>query len=99
MLKVKVPIIFFGTQGFSARRDGRYNVGSSLARCAYPALLDTNPGNPPHVARAMPRTFATECLRHYGTSRGHHDSISLVFRLKVKHSIPNFLHFIRNGSS
>jgi hypothetical protein len=23
MLKVKVPIIFFGTQGFSARRDGR----------------------------------------------------------------------------
>jgi len=26
MLKVKVPIIFFGTQGFSARRDGRYLV-------------------------------------------------------------------------
>ena len=24
ILKVKVPIIFFGTQGFSARRDGRY---------------------------------------------------------------------------
>jgi hypothetical protein len=24
MLKVKVSIIFFGTQGFSARRDGRY---------------------------------------------------------------------------
>jgi hypothetical protein len=23
ILKVKVPIIFFGTQGFSARRDGR----------------------------------------------------------------------------
>ena len=26
MLKVKVPIIFFGTQGFSARRDGRYFI-------------------------------------------------------------------------
>ena len=26
MLKVKVPIIFFGTQGFSARRDGRYKL-------------------------------------------------------------------------
>ena len=24
MLKVKVPIIFFGTVGFSPRRDGRY---------------------------------------------------------------------------
>jgi hypothetical protein len=24
MLKVKVPIIFFGTQGFPARRDGHY---------------------------------------------------------------------------
>jgi len=23
-VKVKVPIIFFGTEGFSARRDGRY---------------------------------------------------------------------------
>jgi hypothetical protein len=23
ILKVKVPIVFFGTQGFSARRDGR----------------------------------------------------------------------------
>jgi hypothetical protein len=26
ILKVKVPIIFFGTQGFSARRDKRYTV-------------------------------------------------------------------------
>ena len=26
MLKVKVPIIFSGTQGFLARRDGRYYV-------------------------------------------------------------------------
>ena len=24
MLEVKVPIVFFGTQGFSAHRDGRY---------------------------------------------------------------------------
>jgi hypothetical protein len=24
ILEVKVPIVFFGTQGFSARRDGRY---------------------------------------------------------------------------
>ena len=24
MLKAKVPIIFFGTAGFSPRRDGRY---------------------------------------------------------------------------
>ena len=23
MLKVKAPVVFFGTQGFSARRDGR----------------------------------------------------------------------------
>jgi hypothetical protein len=28
MLKVKVPIIFFGTEGFSARRDGRYMIYS-----------------------------------------------------------------------
>ena len=28
MFKVKVPTIFFGTQGFSARRDGRYYSNS-----------------------------------------------------------------------
>jgi hypothetical protein len=26
MLKVKVPLIFLGTQGFSARREGRYII-------------------------------------------------------------------------
>ena len=28
MLKVKVPIIFFGMVGFSPRRDGRYKLQS-----------------------------------------------------------------------
>jgi hypothetical protein len=27
MLKVKVPLVFLGTQGFSARREGRYSTG------------------------------------------------------------------------
>ena len=28
MFEVKVPIVFFGTQGFSAHRDGRYIINS-----------------------------------------------------------------------
>jgi hypothetical protein len=38
MLKVKVSIIFFGTQGFPARRDGRYSFSSFLipALCLRP---------------------------------------------------------------
>jgi hypothetical protein len=36
MLKVKVPIIFSGTQGFPARRDGRY----SLEEVGTPVFID-----------------------------------------------------------
>ena len=35
MFKVKVPIIFFGTVGFSPRRDGRY-----VLRLRSPSLLN-----------------------------------------------------------
>jgi hypothetical protein len=47
MLEVKVPLDFFGTQGFSARRDGRYfsNLGNIiifsaiLRQLSFPELL------------------------------------------------------------
>jgi hypothetical protein len=31
ILQVKVPIIFFGTPGFSARRDGRYYCSLAIS--------------------------------------------------------------------
>ena len=35
VLKVKVPIIFFGTQGFPARRDRCYNDNSFINRSIF----------------------------------------------------------------
>jgi hypothetical protein len=42
MLQVKVPIIFFGTQGFSARRDGRYSSSSLFIRLFSFCMIQTN---------------------------------------------------------
>jgi hypothetical protein len=49
MLKVKVLIIFFGTQGFSARRDRRYTKPTMAKSCC---------------TRCMESDYARECKRH-----------------------------------
>jgi len=40
MLDVKVPDIYFGAQGFSAHRDGRYTMNHTLGSYQYRRLKD-----------------------------------------------------------
>jgi len=49
ILKVKVPVIFFGTQGFSSHRDGRYNSLMTFNRRYTPSskLQPIQPGDYP----------------------------------------------------
>ena len=42
MLEVKVPIIFFGTVGFSPRRDGRYMPLPNTPSLLIPKIIATS---------------------------------------------------------
>ena len=60
MLQVKVPIIFFGTQGFSARRDGRYSFTFHLTLRMH---------NPPCVLCAFNKIYKVYKIKAYGANR------------------------------